>query len=311
MPRRRRNGPIIVASPPTTSARACNPRWHFRQHVDMENHPTIMWNGLVTRAHQPWIGGPWARLVGGEEWGRCSPATFRQQRQTWQQHLAKPATVILTGDVHNLRACRKTKAPCATIERNADNCSATIHFHGGGGMLRVNENWIVDEGESVVIAAGDVVELACSQHPTVRQPSGWYAATCHEHDHSGSLVSQTWRFVPQSSCIPMLSPTEAAKHFFLPRVSPTEANAFAEQQPQTETDELGSPSDDTSSSEDEADSEKVLLVSTSPVRTPSSPPRKRLRVYTAVSLRLQSMPELRRADSPTPLPLPSGDSTWW
>ena len=84
-------------------------------------------------------------------------------------------------------------------------------------MVRINDAWMTEEGSSVELAAGDVLELVCVQHPTVRHASGWYTTTCHERDPGTSdLVSLVWRFVPQLSCIPMLSPTEEAKPFFIP-----------------------------------------------------------------------------------------------
>ena len=256
----------------------------------MENQPTLHWQGLISREQ----GEPWALLVGGEQWGRRSPSTFQQNRPSWQQHLAKPATLRLTGGAHQLRACRRAKSACATIERNADHISATLHVHGAGGMLRVNDAWITEEdGQSLEIVAGDVIELVCVQHPTVRQPSGWYTPNCHERDRSGAnLVSLTWRFVPQRSCIPMLSPTEDAKRFFPPRLPLQEATL-------TGDDDVLLPSP-TACADD--------------VASPA-PPSKRLK-WSAVVLRMSSLPELRRASpsppqlTPMPLPVHAEDFTW-
>ena len=189
-----------------------------------EHQSAMSWHGLVTRAPRETRDEPWALLVGGGEW--CSLMAAADHRP-WQHHLAKPATLSLTEELHELRACRRSNTPCACIQRSADYASATLHFLGGGGMVRINDAWMTEEGSSIELAAGDVLELVCVHHPTVRHSSGWYTTTCHERDPKTSdLVSLVWRFVPQLSCIPMLSPTEDAKHFFIPCL-PIEAEYMA------------------------------------------------------------------------------------
>jgi len=265
--------------------------------LSIENHdwPIMAWHGLVTRAPRETRDGVWALLVGGEEWGRCSPSALNHRR-SWQQNLAKPTTLNLTEAVHELRACKRTKTPCASIERNTDHKSATLRIHGSGGMVRVNDAWLTEEGCAVEIVLGDVIELVCVQHPTVRQSSGWYTTTCHERDRSGAnLVSLVWRFVPQHSCIPMLSPTEEAKNFFFPRLPLTEAVITCGDEQQ-----------------------QVHPCSRSPARraaSPSSPSphlSKRPR-FTAITVKLSTMDDLRRVESSTPHPLPAvmDDWTWW
>jgi hypothetical protein len=105
-------------------------------------------------------------------------------------------------------------------------------------------------------------------------------------------ASLAWRFVPQRSCIPMLSPTEDAKRFFPPRLPLQEATL-------TGDDDVLLPSP-TACADD--------------VASPA-PPSKRLK-WSAVVLRMSSLPELRRASpsppqlTPMPLPVDVEDFTW-
>jgi len=80
-------------------------------------------------------------------------------------------------------------------------------------MVRVNDQWIQEEGEVIDLCAGDLIELICLEHPTMRVPNGWYTAVCAER-RGGSPVVQTWRFVPEEQSFRMLSPSDEAKSFF-------------------------------------------------------------------------------------------------
>jgi len=156
----------------------------------------------------------WAVLVGGMNWGRGSPSVLQEHSAAWHNLVGAPATMKLCDDSHCLRVCRRMTKACATIRRRFDHSvSAQLIFHGGGGMVRVNDHWIQEEGEVVDLCAGDLIELICLEHPPMRVPNGWYTAVCAER-RGGHPVAQTWRFVPEEDSFRMLSPCEEVKSFF-------------------------------------------------------------------------------------------------
>lgn len=230
-------------------------------------------------------------------------------------------------------------------------------------MVRVNDSWITEEGDSVELLAGDVVELVCLQHPTVRQDSGWYAATCSE-SRKGRLVAQMWRFVPQSACVGMLSPSEQAKSFFprtplaefaemAPPLSCSDCSSDVEPSPQPkhqpehepkhETTHAPTPEPNHHVSDDEADdagtqladafaddleeedaSYDILGPKAKKAKTCAkrkveadaafrhTPTLEQTQRFDVVSLKLDSVPDLRREAEPLPLlPIGAEGLAWW
>lgn len=166
----------------------------------------LRWDGLVQRDASDEDSGksPWAVLVGGLGPGPSSP---RKIQPAGPEHLRAPESMSLYARSHRLRACRRTSSPCATIcQSDADSSTAELHFHGGCGMLRVNDQWIQEEGSVIEVAVGDVIELLCVEHHAL------HTTPCA--DPRSSPAAQVWRFIPQDECVPMLSPTGEAKSFF-------------------------------------------------------------------------------------------------
>lgn len=247
----------------------------YQDHVPSPK-PERRWRGLLREPKRRQQLADWGMLVGGMNWGRCSPSVLSPHQPTWQQHLGPPTTMHLFAEEHALRACRRTTACCATIRRSPNDAQAQLLFHGGGGMVRVNDRWVEEEGECVEIVAGDAIELVCLEHPTIRH-HGWYTACCAER-RGGNLVSQTWRFVPTDDSFRMLSPSEEVKSFF-PQMSPPVVDCGCE-------DAL------------EPSSSKRI----------SSSQRKRRKEYSVVHLRLRGYeprhPSTLPVEQRSPLPMP-------
>jgi len=79
-------------------------------------------------------------------------------------------------------------------------------------MVRVNDCWVENDGDTVELVAGDLIELTCIDHAAVRH-HGWYTAQCSEY-RGDNVVFQAWRYVPQDGCLRMLAPNDEAKSFF-------------------------------------------------------------------------------------------------